>query len=83
MNDDLEWFAPKRFGYGTGLPLTWQGWAVLLGYLAIVLGGTYVFRNSPLAIVGIIVPATVALVVIASRTTRGGWHWRWDGRDSA
>ena len=27
MKDDKPWFAPKRFGYGAGLPIAWQGWA--------------------------------------------------------
>ena len=30
MSDDgPEWFAPKRYGYGSGLPIAWQGWAVM------------------------------------------------------
>jgi hypothetical protein len=24
------------------------------------------------------VPATVAFLVVAMKTTRGGWRWRWD-----
>ena len=32
MSDGPEWFAPKRYGYGSGLPISWQGWAVLLGF---------------------------------------------------
>ncbi|WP_243403462.1 MULTISPECIES: hypothetical protein [Bacteria] len=36
--DDDAWFAPKRFGYGAGLPIAWQGWAVLVAYLAVVIG---------------------------------------------
>ena len=27
------WFAPKRFGYGAGLPISWEGWAVLFLFL--------------------------------------------------
>ena len=33
QNNDAAWFAQKRFGYGAGLPLTWQGWALLGGYM--------------------------------------------------
>ena len=37
MNDDgPEWFAPKRYGYGSGLPISWQGWAVTIAFVAIV-----------------------------------------------
>jgi hypothetical protein len=34
MSERPEWLASKRFGYGAGLPVAWQGWALLLGYLA-------------------------------------------------
>jgi len=27
------WFPAKRIGWGWGLPITWQGWAVLVGYI--------------------------------------------------
>jgi hypothetical protein len=33
------WFPAKRYGWGWGFPSTWQGWAVLLTYLALVIGG--------------------------------------------
>jgi hypothetical protein len=33
------WFPAKRFGWGWGPPSAWQGWAVLLIYLLLVLGG--------------------------------------------
>ena len=36
MSDGPEWFAPKRYGYGAGLPISWQGWAITLGFVAIV-----------------------------------------------
>lgn len=36
--DDGAWFAPKRQGYGAGLPIRWQGWVVLGAYLLVVIG---------------------------------------------
>ena len=35
------WFYAKRYGWGWGLPARWEGWVVLLGYLALILGGTF------------------------------------------
>ena len=29
------WFAAKRYGYGWGLPRTWEGWLVLGAWLAV------------------------------------------------
>lgn len=72
-----EWFAPKRYGYGAGLPIAWQGWALLLGYLIIVIAAATAFADKPLVMAAIIVPATLLLVLISARTTRGGWRWRW------
>ena len=31
------WFPAKRYGWGWGLPSAWQGWVVLLVYLAVII----------------------------------------------
>lgn len=31
------WFPAKRYGWGWGLPTTWQGWVVLLIFFALIL----------------------------------------------
>ena len=36
------WFPAKRYGWGWGPPSAWQGWAVLVTYLVLVLGGILV-----------------------------------------
>ena len=81
MSDSPEWFAPKRYGYGAGLPISWQGWAVSLAFIALVGVIAFRFGNQPLVAVALLVPLTVLLVVITARTTRGGWRWRWGERD--
>ena len=77
MSNGPEWFAPKRYGYGSGLPIAWQGWAVFGLYLAVVGVTIWLFEHRPLAIFAILIPATFLLLLIAARTTRGGWRWRW------
>lgn len=37
-NRDI-WFPAKKYGIGWGFPISWQGWAVFLGYIALVLVG--------------------------------------------
>lgn len=81
MNDGPEWFAAKRYGYGAGFPISWQGWAIAVGFTAMVAAVAYLFGDQPLRLVGIIVPLAVALMVITARTTRGGWRWRWGDED--
>jgi hypothetical protein len=37
------WFPAKRYGWGWGLPRTWQGWVVLAVFFALVGAGVFVF----------------------------------------
>lgn len=30
------WFAAKRYGYGAGMPIAWQGWIALFSLMAVV-----------------------------------------------
>jgi hypothetical protein len=81
MSDGPEWFSRKRYGFGAGPPIAWQGWAILLAYTAVMGAAVLLLRRSPLALFGVVIPVTAILVLITSRTTRGGWHWRWGGED--
>ena len=81
MTEGPEWFAAKRYGYGAGLPVSWQGWAIMIGFMAIVAAVAYLFGDQRVRLIGIIVPLSVALIVITARTTRGGWRWRWGEKD--
>lgn len=33
-----HWFPAMRYGFGWGLPVSWQGWVVFLVYLGLLLG---------------------------------------------
>lgn len=78
--DDGAWFAQKRFGYGAGWPIRWQGWALMVSYLAVV-GGTALLNHTARgAGVAITIGATLIFTWIAARHTRGGWRWRWGNR---
>ena len=81
------WFAAKRYGFGAGLPIAWQGWLALAVYMLIVIGAAaglpFVLPAavSAMAITAVAAVASVVLLVICMRKTRGGWRWRWGGRD--
>jgi hypothetical protein len=81
MTEGPEWFAAKRYGLGAGLPISWQGWAVLLGYLAVVFGSLFLLGERNPATYAVLIIATAVLLVITARTTRGGWRWRWGDSD--
>jgi hypothetical protein len=76
-----DWFEPKRFGYGAGKPISWQGWAVTIAYLGLVLIAALLIVRSMLVFLAILLPATLAFIIISARTTRGGWRWRWGKKD--
>ena len=81
MSDGPEWFAPKRYGIGTGIPISWQGWALTLGFLATAFAVSLAFKDKPTVMIAVMVPAAAVFVVVAARTTRGGWRWRWGEDD--
>lgn len=81
MSNGPEWFAPKRYGIGSGLPISWQGWAVTTAFLAYAFAISVFFRRNSLVTVALMVPATVTFLVVVAKTTRGGWHWRWGEDD--
>ena len=80
MSDDPNWFAPKRFGYGSGLPISWQGWALTIVYTAVIVSISLALSDRPLILIAAIIAPTVVFIVIAANTTKGGWRWRW-GKD--
>jgi len=82
VDDEDYWFEPKRYGYGAGLPRTWQAWVLTAGYSLTVVASAYLIL--PLSLVGflaIMLSATTILLVGCANRTRGGWHWRW-GEDA-
>jgi hypothetical protein len=81
MSEGPEWFAPKRYGYGAGLPISWQGWALTAAFLAYAGAVSIAFKDRLIITLALMVPATVAFLTIVARTTRGGWRWRWGQED--
>ena len=81
FSDAKPWFRPKRFGYGSGLPITWQGWVLMLSYAAAIVGLALLAegaRGSALAgVVPLILGLTAVVVLIVKARTEGAWRWRW------
>jgi hypothetical protein len=81
MDNGPPWFKPKRFGFGAGLPIAWQGWAITALYIAVVSVLVLLFRNRWNMFVATAIPATLLFALICAKTTRGGWRWRWGSDD--
>ncbi|BCA59643.1 hypothetical protein [Sphingomonas sp. HMP6] len=69
------WFVPKLFGIGA-TPVTWQGWALTLGFAALLILDIR-FMPDPIARVVVGVALTAAFLTICFRKTQGGWRWHW------
>jgi CHASE2 domain-containing sensor protein len=72
------WFPAKHYGWGWGLPLTWQGWVVLAIYAVLFGVATWVFppHQRPMAF-GLAV-ALVSLALIGVCWVKGeppAWRW--------
>lgn len=78
MNRHSYWFPAKTYGWGWGLPLTWQGWVVLaLFVMGIALLPVLVKPSEdPLVFFGSIVALTLALTAICWKTGEPP-RWRW------
>ncbi|MCC8405758.1 hypothetical protein LJ655_28540 [Paraburkholderia sp. MMS20-SJTN17] len=75
------WFPAKRYGWGWGLPVRWQGWATLLAYVLLL--GAVVFRfqpaGHPLTFAFLVVLLTIAFVIVCWLKGEPP-RWRW-GKD--
>jgi hypothetical protein len=72
------WFPAKTYGWGWGPPITWQGWAVMAVFVALLFGG-----------IAFLLPAYGHQVFVAYTVGLGAmligicWlkgeppHWRW------
>lgn len=75
------WFRAKSHGYGAGLPIAWQGWALMLSYIAAVLGIGLLLESASVGgvvgLVALIVLLTAIFILVAKARTEGEWRWRW------
>jgi len=72
------WFPAKRYGWGWGPPVTWQGWVVMLIWFALLCGGVWMIgvRGRPLAHAAFVVAMVIALVVVCHWKGEPP-RWRW------
>lgn len=73
------WFPVKRYGWGWGLPVRWQGWLVFAAYAALLYTGIYYFKAQRDALSLLIYVVALTGVLIAIMVAKGerplGWRW--------
>ncbi len=78
QSEQNYWFPAKRYGWGWGLPSSWQGWLVLTTFALLLIAGAFIFppgaeRTS----------FTIYVIVLAVLLTLVCWlkgeppRWRW------
>ena len=78
--DDQYWFPAKRYGWGWGPPIAWQGWVVMLAFAVLLVAGALILLpgQSPAGFIAYVVVLTVLLTAMC------WWkgeppRWRWGG----
>ena len=73
------WFPAKKYGFGRGFPITWQGWTVLLSYILLILIGIKSVTGSAskvgFFIVYVIFLTGVLIFICWKKGERTGWRW--------
>ncbi|HZE60916.1 MAG TPA: hypothetical protein VE085_10190 [Burkholderiales bacterium] len=78
------WFPAKRYGWGWGLPLAWQGWAVLAAFISLFGAGFFVFPpHRELASLLVYVAVLCALLVLICWFKGERPRWRWGDGEGA
>ena len=74
----VYWFPAKRFGWGWGMPRTWQGWVVLVVFFALLGLGVFIFPPSDHSL-GFVVYTCVLVVLLTAVCYVKGEppRWRW------
>jgi len=76
------WFVPKRYGYGA-TPVTWEGWAVVAAFVAIVIAFAVMYRRRKKAGLSntrpwmVLIASTAVFVWVCAVKTNGSWAFRW------
>ena len=69
-----HWFPAKRFGWGWGLPRTWEGWLVTAVYGVVVVAAAALLRPGAMAVV-VLVASAALIAVCWVKGERPRWRW--------
>jgi hypothetical protein len=72
------WFPAKRYGWGWGFPITWQGWLVFAAFFVLILLGVLLFpphKMPVLYIVYIVVLSAILVVICWLKGEPPRWRW--------
>ncbi|PZU49422.1 MAG: hypothetical protein DI568_06130 [Sphingomonas sp.] len=76
LDDEEAWFAPRKRGIGSGVPIRWQGWALIAAYVLTLIGISLPGKKPDSLRITLIFAVTAVFLLITARKTKGGWRWR-------
>ncbi|MDX1765909.1 MAG: hypothetical protein R3313_03065 [Candidatus Saccharimonadales bacterium] len=87
--DKKYWFKRKRYGWGW-VPTTWQGWALTVAYIVIVIAGAYWFLkdvpedtwSDEVGYYLVFVAVTVILFIRITAAKSPSGKWRFGKKDT-
>jgi len=77
-DNDNYWFPAKRYGWGWGLPVTWQGWAALLVFALLLSLGAIKLLPTYGSKAFVAYTAVLSAGLVAVCWLKGeppSWHW--------
>lgn len=77
-SDSAYWFPAKRYGWGWGLPVAWQGWLVMAAFVGLIVAGAFLFPPGKHLAAYLL----YVVVLVAALTGVCWWkgeppRWRW------
>ncbi|MCR6625892.1 hypothetical protein [Pseudoxanthomonas japonensis] len=78
MQKDDYWFQAKRYGWGWGLPLRWQGW-IVYGVALVLLVSVFLFFPPHRSVVPFLIGTWAVLLALVAVCWLKGEppRWRW------
>lgn len=73
------WFYAKWYGWGWGLPATWQGWLVVAVWIGLIFAAVQ-FAPDRMKLPVILI-LTIALIIVVAFKGERPVKWRWGRRN--
>ena len=84
MKEEMKeiWFPAKKYGFGWGLPICWQGWAVLLSYVLLTAIGSIFLTNSTENMIWLLPYILILTILFIFVCWKKGEkvEWRWGNK---
>ena len=78
QNATRYWFPAKRYGWGWGFPITWEGWLTLAVFFGLVVAGIFIFPPKEALVAYLLYLTVLSLLLIAIAWFKGEPpRWRW------